>query len=75
MDFPNPLRTGYRSYSEGESWVHWWLFPRLTDEQTNEFVEGLCGCYNGPGRPYADPGYATHSRSYTLIRQKGGWDV
>ena len=75
--YPNPIRTGSRSYGGGESWTNWWLFPRLNDAQVEDVLEDydLGAYYHAPGAPFSRDADVTHSRSYTLIRQSGGYDV
>lgn len=77
-NYANPIREGCQSHDNGESWTNWWLFsPPLTEEQTKEFMQDadICRYYRGPGQTFTRSGDVEHSRSYTLIKQSGGWDV
>jgi hypothetical protein len=73
----NPIKSGCKSYSGGESWTNWWLFPRLTDDQVADVLEqhDIGAHYSAPGSTFTRCAWVRHSRSYTLVTQEGGWDV
>lgn len=75
--YPAPIREGCKKFGDGDSWVNWWLFPRLTPAQVEDVMDDydLTAWGNGPGTAYTRSGYAQHSKSYTLVTQHGGYDV
>ncbi len=76
MSLPAVICSGRRV--QGESWVDWWLFPPLTEDQAAEILEhyDIGEPYSGgPGSPFTRAAWVRNSRSYTLIKQEGGWDV
>lgn len=76
--YPEPIRKGTKDYENGESWTNWWLFsPPLNKEQADDFMEDnyIEAHYIAPGQPFSRGGNVDHSRSYTLIKHDGGYDV
>ena len=75
MPIPKQLKTGFKSFGE-EIGYEWWLLPSCSDEEAEEFIEERVSQFNGgPGEPFAGRPTIRHSRSYTLISQRQGWDV
>lgn len=72
-----PISKGTKTHKGGESWVNWWFFARLEDEQVSEAIEEMKIDYGtgGPGQIYLRKPYHTSSNSYTLILQSGGLDI
>lgn len=70
------IAEGCKSF--GDSWISWWLYPRLTDDEANTIafdVLDLSWGNGGPGQVYERKPIIRHSRNYTLIRQSAGLDV
>lgn len=72
-----PLRVGVREFDDGSSWVHWLLFPRLTDDELGNVIDenDLNVWYEHPGGMYAHLPSVHHTKHRTLITQRGGWDI
>jgi len=70
-----PVKSGVRRVNE--SWVSWWLFPRLTEDQAEEFIQdnNLTACHLAPGSRFWRDADVRHTKTRTLISQSGGWDV
>jgi hypothetical protein len=77
MAATQPIRSGVKTFGDGDAWISWWLLPRVTDDQAREFCEDkdLCSYYAGPGLPFERGAGWRHSLSYTLVQQFGGYDV
>jgi hypothetical protein len=71
------IRSGVKTYGDGDTWVNWWLLPRVSDEVIKDFCEenDIVREYNGPGCQFAHKAGYRHSRSYTLVTQWAGYDV
>lgn len=69
-----PNKSGCRR--KDGNFIEWFLFPRLTDEQTETFIEreNLFPYYYGDGC-FGRRAVVAHTKTRTLITRKGGWDV
>jgi hypothetical protein len=73
--FDNLICSGTKYYGEdGDCWTKWWLVRGKLD--TEEMFDRLgFGYYRGPGRVFEDKPFLRMSKSYSLVIQRGGYDI
>jgi hypothetical protein len=78
MEIPKPIKQGKIEYGEdGSSWLNWWLFGPLTDEQIENFCNenGIHSSYRGAGRFFSNGREVIRGSGYTKIQQRCGYDI
>ena len=70
------LKTGTKVFVDA-SWIEWFLFPRLTDEQVSRVIHDyfLHSVRTHPGGYYSDPPTVRHTHNKTLITHFRGLDI
>lgn len=72
------IASGVKETETRETWTCWWLFPKTSQDRAELIAYdqlGLCEDAGHPGGTYARRPIIRHSRSYTLILQRGGLDI
>ena len=73
-----PLRQGTSRDPSGESWVDWWIFPKLREDELTDVMEdnNIGRFHNGHGREFGLTPTITHVQDrLTVIEQIGGLDI
>jgi hypothetical protein len=73
-----PTAQGCKNRDGGTGWTNWFLFPRISDDDVQDFIAdtpGLDYSYAGPGQTFALRPNVRHSPGHTLITQWCGYDV
>jgi hypothetical protein len=75
---PAILAKGSRVSKDGETWVDWWLLPKLDDASAwwtvNEVLD-LSYIGGNPGGVYMRKPVIKQGKRFTLIRQSCGLDI